>query len=521
MSWGWLSKLLGHGDAVSAVSDVSDDIVDKIPYRLPLSVVNIAGTITSDFDPRTSKPRTSASSDIHVSVEADPRTSWEQHLSMASSFAKDMDFDLKLTPDGRLTSSSGTVTGAGGALLEAGIKVGTFIGSTMIGLTSKGVAFAGAAIPKDMRLDAPSFDDTLEAEEKPLYELREAYRTAIVALQNRIAANGERVAKSSEPGSGKLNDGSVLHGALELVRAEAAEVEAQVDAWRRSRFPSTSHERSVAIATDELPVLDSAQPSHRFDLAQLPAALRDTVQHLGVVVAEVRDPGQQIANPVVASDTAKAQNGIWFRATRLANLAIYERPLGSEEDFKIRVVTPTTVIDSKSDLDFVALDSSLFEKRAATMEFGDSGALSHVTRTTESAARQLSAALSTAPEAIKGAVEQAGAISSEIAKLQSDAATRRLAELNRRKETIDAEIAEKGALATRAQREALNALNAQVELAEAEHKLISLPAAVPPANRDLEDRLARAKLDIQVRQAEAELARLAPGATAPDGAGRS
>ena len=493
---------------------MSDDNAETIPYRLALSVVRISGTITNDFSPQTSRPRTSASSDIEIFVEADPRPAWEQRLSLQSSFAKDRDFDLKLTPDGRLTSSSGTVTGGGGALLEAGIKVGAFIGSTMIGLAAKGFAVTARRTAKPA--DGKTLEETLADENPALHELRESYRSSIVALQKKMAAHGAAVAGASEVGLAKLVEGAAVRGTLERVRAEAAEVEAEVDAWRRSRFPSTSEERSFEIPSDDLPVLAAAEPSHEFDLAKLPAPLRNAAEQLGVIVAEVR----QHHSPAAArAQDEWADDGIWFRATRPASLAIYERPLGSEADFKLRSVTPSPVIDSKSELSFLCFDSGLFEKRSGGVEFGDSGAVSHVTRASESAARQISAALSAAPGEIKESVEQANAVSEGIAKLRSSAAANRLADLKRQKETIDAEIAEKGALATRAQREKLDRLNADVALAEAEKKLAPAPTPPPAPNKAREEKLARAELDLELRRVETEMAQLATAGASADGRG--
>ena len=92
---------------------LADDKLTEVYYRLARSVVRITGSITHDFDPKTSKPRSSATSDIEVDVEAEPRLDWRCRFPMGSSFMKDKQFALAFADDGRLSSSTGTVTGAG------------------------------------------------------------------------------------------------------------------------------------------------------------------------------------------------------------------------------------------------------------------------------------------------------------------------------------------------------------------------------------------------------------------------
>jgi hypothetical protein len=106
---------------------------------------------------------------------------------------------------------------------------------------------------------------------------------------------------------------------------------------------------------------------------------------------------------------------------------------------------------------------------------------------------------------LKESVEQAGAVVEGLAKLCSAGAERRLAELKRRKDSIDAEIAEKGALATRAQREELDRLKAEIDIADARKKLAPEPEKPAPPNKELEERIARATLELELRRAEVEM----------------
>jgi hypothetical protein len=483
---------------------VNDDKPTEVYYRLARSVVEISGEVTSGFDPKTSQKRTSATSDIELTVAADPRLDWRCPLPMGRSFMKDKEFDLKFASDGRLTSSSATVTGAGGAIVEAGVRVAAFVGSAVVAAVAKGLE---EARPEP---EPRTFDQVLSDENEDLYKRRESYRASIVALQDKLAQHGAQVA--ANPGApGLLLQGTVIRGTLERIRMEAAEVEAEVDAWRRKRFPSELTAREFAIGTDELPNIDAAGQTATFNLNELTSPVREAAEQLGVLVARVAEVDEDDLN--WTSEDLTDESGIWFRTARPVDLALYERELGSTGEFRLRSVTRTWVVDSESRLGFVRFDSGLFEKQVGALEFGDTGALSGLTSAGESAARQVSAALSAAPGQVKESVEQASAVVEGLTKLRATGAERRLADLKRRKETIDAEIAEKGALATRAQREELDRLDAQIDVVDAQKKLAPEPVAPPSPNKELEDRLARATLGLQLKQAEFEmewLARLRP-----------
>jgi len=492
-----ISRLFG-GDGGGGVANggdgiVGDDKKTEVYYRLARSVVRISGEVTEDYDPKTSEPRTLATSDIEVGVEADSRLAWRCQLPMGQQFMKDKQFDLALTADGRLASSSVTVAGAGTAVLEAGLRVGTFLGSALLG---------ARGLVQEEKPEKRTFDQTLEAENESLYKRREAYRTAITALQDKLAEHGSRVAASPAT-SGVSVEGSIIRGTLERVRAEAEQVQLEVDAWRRTRFPTSTDEHDFTVGTDSLPQLEAATPTATFELAKLPAALRDAAEQLGVVVARVGEAEEDALN--FTPEDLEDESGIWFRNARRTNLALYERELGSPDQFKLRSITPAWVVDSDSRLGFLRFDSGLFDKQTGTLEFGDTGALTRLASSDDSPARQLATALSAAPAQVKESVEQAGAVVEGLSKLRSAGADRRLADLKRRKDTVDAEIAEKGVLATRAQREELDRLKAEIDVTDARKKLVPEPEKPPSPNKEIEERIARARLELELKQAEVEM----------------
>jgi hypothetical protein len=489
----WLDRLLSRRNKNGRKGgDMADDKRTEVYYRLARSIVRITGQVTTDFDPKTSEERESATCDIEVGVEADPRLDWRCRLPMGSKFMKDKQFELSFTADGRLKSSSATVSGAGAAIIEAGVRVVGFLGATAL-----------AAVAKQKPSEkARTFDQVLEVEQDDLFRRREAYRKAITGLQDELAANAERVAAS--PGAvGLLTEGRVVQGTLERVRSEAAQVEAQVDAWRHSRFPSSTEEHEFTVGTDALPQLSSATPEAEFDIGELAPGLRSAATQLGVVVARVVEVEEDALN--FTPEDLVDESGIWFRTARPTNLAVYEREPGGTGAFKLRSVTPAWVVDSDSRLGFLRFDSGIFDKQTGALGFGDTGALTSLSSTDESPAKQLSAALAAAPGQIQESIQQAVAVSEGLAKLRAAGAEKRLADIERRRKLLEAEIAEKGVLATRAQREKLEELKVRAEVAEAEKKLAPEPPPAVSPNKELEAQLTRAKLELELRQAEVEM----------------
>ncbi len=475
---------------------MADDKQTEVYYRLARSVVRITGSITHDFDPKTSKARASATSDVEVDVEAEPRLDWRCKLPMGSRFMRDKQFELTFTNDGRLSSSKATVTGAGSAVLEAGIRIATFVGTSLFRMDI-GLRRSDSTQEEDC-----TFEQVLAGENEGLHDRRQAYRDAIVELQTALAKGAASTA--SEPTVANFRDIRLLEGVLEYTRAEAEKVEAEYDAWVTQRFPTRTEEHVFKVGSDDLPYFPLATPTKSFTVNDLAEPLRSTATQLGVVVARFDEVEEDKLN--WTPEGLEDETGIWFRTARPTNLAIYERELASKGEFRLRSVTPSWVVDSKSQLGFLRFDSGIFDKQTGAIGFGDSGALTTLSSTDESPARQLSTAFAAAPGQIKEALEQAASVSESVAKLRARGAERRLADLERRRKLLEAEIAEKGVLATRQQREELERLRVQAEIADARKKLQPEPEPSASPYKDLEQQLARAKLELDLKKVEIGLA---------------
>ena len=479
---------------------MADHKETEVYYRLARSVVTITGQVTHDFDPTTSAARTAATSDIEIGVGADPRLDWRCRLPLGRDFMRDKTFDLAFASDGRLTSSSATVSGVGASLIEAGVRVAGFVAATGMAALAKTVPPAPPPPPKPR-----TFEDALEQDNADLFNRRNAYRTAITNLQDALARNAQSVAANPAT-PGLLAEGRALQGTLERLRLEAEHVVAQVDAWLHTRFPSVSETHEFAIGTDDLKEIPAADATIQVDINDLSPTMQQAAATLGVVVFRVADVEEAAAS--FTSEDLQQDVGVWFRVARPTHLAIYDRELGDDGPFTRRRVTPEWVVDSYSRLGYLGFESGVFDKQTDSVEFGDAGTLSKLGSSDESAGRQLSAALAAAPGQLKESFDQAVAVVDSYGKLRAAGAERQLADIDRRRKILEAEIAEKGVLATKAQRAELERLDVEVKLAEDRKKLVVEPPPAPSPTKDLEEQVARAKLELELKQAEIEIDRL-------------
>ncbi len=113
-----------------------DDI--HLPYRLALSVVRVTGIVEIADDPSTGTPTRSPTGDMTLGVEADP-VDLGHAILMRGGGWDERKLDVKLTQDGRLSSSAMELSGAGGAIVAAGAKLLSFgigLGIAALGVLS-------------------------------------------------------------------------------------------------------------------------------------------------------------------------------------------------------------------------------------------------------------------------------------------------------------------------------------------------------------------------------------------------
>jgi hypothetical protein len=332
--------------------------------------VTVSGTITLHRDHSGKVGSVERASVVSVGGSADPEKLYE--LKLAHRALHDQEVDLSLAPDGRLAGAGYQNTGAGAEVIGAATSVANSIAPVVTGALS-----AMAAIPEKVQSSEAPDDGWAD-----LNTRAEQLRKAIDDLQLRAITmlTDEKAPRATQ------DELKLLQTALVLARAEAAAVDAALRAWQRQHFPDWTTTLTYSMGVDDLPwapspktsiTIDSTGETVSADGQALSTDAAAAARNLHTVVYCI-----EANRPSPAPLDANAQTVV-YRLPRRLQLAIYEmdtsEPSGSK--FDLRQLVPVWALDSKSETNQVPLSSGIFSKHAATLQFGDTGALSHIANT--------------------------------------------------------------------------------------------------------------------------------------------
>jgi hypothetical protein len=469
-------------------------------YRLPRSVIVVDGHITTRKDPATLAEHHSAVADVAVQVQADPDPDATASLSLERDFWKSRDLEIGLTPDGRLHTLSTTTTGAGGAVVSGVVRLGTFAASLATTLLVKG--------------EEEDLEKAYAADNDPeIVQVRKEMREALTDLQLRFAALAKTLADpatATDARTGAHHDLRAVSTAIAAVRAEAEELNSHFRAWVESRSGTSEEKVSVTLDTTALAEREHADRSVTIVLNELPATVREVADRLGIVPMRIAD-GDDRRFTSQDAEAAGGAHTVVLRLPRAYTLAVYElEPVKNDADDTLRnaqlkSVLRLWVLDDRCALAAVPLDSSLFSKQTAAIEFADTGALTRVTSAASAGAQAVSDALAAAAETATKSAEQAKGLLSTLDSLQDRRAEEHLADLQREKASLEAEIEVKGVLAGRADRERLSVLQSQLDVAKAARALGTEAVAAK-----LDARTRELRQQLEIANLKNELAKVQP-----------
>lgn len=351
-----------------------------VHYHLARTVVSIIGVVTQKTRDDGVQTREHVA-DISVSAEADPASDFRLVFPKTGILRKDLDFDISLAPDEHLSAAGVTTTGVGAEVLEAGVKVISFVApivANMVSSTAKAEGPAAWEMVVPTPTPAPpapkSVDEIFEDECPALAARRRSLRKAIEDLQTTFATKAKVFADNPAANDNGLK---ALEDALAGVRCEAGMLEAQFENWRASRFPPWVQKLTYTFGVEELPVLPTAAENLDLSAAGLSGDLKETMDKLGIVVVLVGSPQAPAAR--AQTGDPNATDKIQFRRPRPARLAVYEaaEPLPTGL-FRLRSLVSAQIIDSHSALGDISFRSSQFAKHGTAAEFGDTGTLTRL-----------------------------------------------------------------------------------------------------------------------------------------------
>ena len=347
--------------------DNESDGACVVRYYAAHTVVSIDGVVTERTrDANVTKTDRAWASEVTLGVEADRGCPFALHLEQK--VIDDRKFDIRLTDDQRLTGADVEVTGIGleaiaGAMSVASLVSG-FLGGGGSDSKGKDGRPAGAARPRPSSVEA-----ALRRTNRALYEARVAIRERIGTLRTAVIAE----ATKSAPNVERLK---ALDEALTAAQNEAVALELAFLEWRERMYPTWRRSLSYAIATDDLPRLDSPDRDITRDD---PAGGQDwqaVAGELGVIVARIHKP--HAVDEVAPADP---DTSIHYRLPRSARLAVYKAvapPTGDEPfdgEFRLCTLLRVLTVDSFCEWAHIPVPSPIFSKQGVTAEFGPQGTL--------------------------------------------------------------------------------------------------------------------------------------------------
>jgi hypothetical protein len=510
---------------------MAEPVPTELYYRFPCSSLLVTGTCEQRKDWDTGKEVVRPTADISLFVEADTRRPMVRLPQQEGAHEQ----SLKLTPDGRLASVSGSAHGLLAMVIETSLAVTSFaagligaaIAPRLPGLPT--VAAASPSIATRTLAGGPKGDAESPAkkwaDENPdgdATRLANA-RSALAALHDELIAHAQESA-DQQPASAYRRLVAIKH-AISLVEEEVAAINLRKDAWFNTRF-STIEQHRFQLPTDRAFRLagDHSVAPVKIALSDLEpgsAAATAALERLYVAVVEVRTAvTAQGATIDDAADLDELERdeyfgalgpGMYFRVPRPAVIAIYQDAADRKTDDASRELTLHSVdrywvVDRDSRMGSVPL----VDEGKASVSFGSTGAVDSVALDIESRLEKVLEALKGAPAAISGGLTQAKGTVEAWNSLRAARADRELRVLEQRKQQLESEIANRGLEADAEQTETLQELKDRLERLKVEKDIAGIQA---PGQSDEEreatarrDLAARLRTEVAIAKAEHELA---------------
>ncbi|RYC13716.1 hypothetical protein [Nocardioides zhouii] len=482
----------------------------ELVYRLPLTQVTIAGTVTAVTNKLISlEPVISRSASVAIEVTADPARTWS--LTIPKPDGAKTTADVTLHADGRLVTADSAVDDQTADKLQSLIRIGAFaaytLGPVALGLVAPAAAPAAAlaALAVSGRLGitrtAPAIGHSPTPEELGVHadyvkghptdaRLLADLRWGEALLQRAIADRALAVVHEPVPSADALR---ALERSLGIVRSRLAETETKYLRWLNG--PATAH----TLATVYRRLRLSQLPTEAGLLSVVAVAPGQNQPGWWKVLDQLRvivscdfldtDPAKDANDETIGIPDDFNKEHLVYRRSRLALLTTWAAEPGElKGTFKLtqmsRVQKAVLVRGTESTVPLRPSRQGIFggEKpdgdSKTTVAFDDEGFLKNVKVERTDASGERAAALASIPAELKSGMETAKALLPP-----SDGA----AALARKKSELDMLEMQKKIddLKTPGVPDPLSALRADVDRAELEVRQLQAELIVSSATQQL------------------------------------
>jgi hypothetical protein len=352
----------------------------SLNYYMAQTTVTINGTVTTHYDHSGHADTFDRTSIVSIGVGADPSTARQLDVEDKRFHHADTELDLHFGPDGRLAGAGFQSSGVGAEVIGAVVCMTSLAASVASGMG----ALSSLARLQKRAGELVTDPASAQAEWEGLNERAEQLKTLVSDLQKRaIESAGKAVGEGPVP-AGLADELKAVSAALDLARAEAAKVKEALRSWQVKHFPDATTAFTFVLGIDELPAAASAEGSFEFDPDQLTGKAKEAAYQLQILVRRV-DAQQPASPPPPRLDP----DAIVYRAPYPTTLAVYELIAGDGSDaeltanggrtWELRQVVPLWAVGAQSEVRSATMVTDHFGKNSIHLEFGDSGALSHLT----------------------------------------------------------------------------------------------------------------------------------------------
>ena len=381
----------------------------RLSYYLGQTAITVSGTITFHYDNLGDPSHFDRTAFVGTGIGADTSQAYELVLRRRRLFRGDSEIDLSLAADGRLLGVGFEANG-GGADAAGGVVAALTLSATVATAAAAVTTAAPAAVAlfKAARLTAvdltrqqdraPGAADPGDGSDWGELSARAAVARKLAWDLQKRALDLAQQAEGDNPPAGLADQIKTVSTSLDLARAELANLQQALKAWQSRHYPDQSASFTYRFGLDDLGTVPEPLDLLRKPLKELSEAARDAACTLHTIVLQVDDraaadpPATNTSHairPAAGDRPARNDQEIHYRAPFRAQLAIYELAQTADVDltkvlvdqpleWRLRQVVPIWALGKKSDEKTLDVFTPRFGRSSVQVDFGDSGAASHI-----------------------------------------------------------------------------------------------------------------------------------------------
>lgn len=448
----------------------------QLSYRLPLSYLNLSGTVSFVTDTLAESPQEVREPDATVELRVTGDEAHPRNVSLDPGAWRDASASFEFAEDGRLVSGSREVIGQGGKLVTGVVHVATSLLSA--------AAAIGRPMPRflatDFTIDATSEDAVAAraaAEQSAAERVEDAYKKAhpkeaelratLRVTLGDLAARVPEAVRDAAAASTSAARRQALDRirSLRIARAAAAEeldrMNAHFAAWRTTTQLKRAEDHEFKITLDELAMakitvtengdLHVPEPGAGDHPDKMRAAQAEIVgawSDLGILVV-VEDTRQRVLRHDVVDIPDAADSSLVVRTPRTVILKTFVRERDRNRAV-LKAARPALVLDELCDHQSIDIRSGLFGEAKGGVSFSEDGVLAKVDFGTKSAAAAAAEAFGKVPESVASSLETASKIADAADKIRMRPSERAIARVTKQVELKQKELELSGLAATEA-----------------------------------------------------------------------